>query len=42
MGENPVGEDLNLGSVRLFTLAEAMAHYARRLRRAGVEGVPRG
>lgn len=42
MGENPVGKDWNLGGVRLFTLAEAMAEYGRRLRRAGVEEVSRG
>ena len=35
MGGNPVGEDWSLGSVRLFTLEDAMRQYARKLRRAG-------
>jgi hypothetical protein len=35
MGGNPVGEDWSLGSVRLFTLEDAMSQYTRKLRRAG-------
>ena len=34
MGVNPAGQDGHLGSVLLFTLEEAMRHYARELRRA--------
>lgn len=33
VGGNPVGQDWNLGSVRLFTLHDAMRQYKRRLRR---------
>ncbi len=32
VGGNPFGEDWNLGSVRLFTLEEAMKKYARNVR----------
>jgi hypothetical protein len=36
MGSNPVGkQDWSLGAVSLFTLAEAMEHYATKLQRAG-------
>lgn len=35
MGGNPVGQDWSLGSVRLFTLEDALKQYARKLRRAG-------
>lgn len=35
VGGNPVGQDWTLGSVRLFTLEEAMTQYARKLRRVG-------
>jgi hypothetical protein len=35
MGGNPVGEDWSLGSVRLFTLEDALKQYERKLRRAG-------
>lgn len=34
MGANPAGQDWNLGSVRLLTLAEATRQYARKLQQA--------
>jgi hypothetical protein len=40
VGSNPGGEDWRLGSVRLFTLAEAMKAYARRVRAACSHGAP--
>lgn len=36
VGTNPVGQDWNLGSAGLYSLAEAMKNYKRKLRRAGV------
>ncbi len=40
VGTNPVGEDWSLGSVRLFTLADAIKAYARRVRAACNHGAP--
>ncbi len=37
MGTNRIGEDWNLGSVRLFTLERAIKSYHRKLRRAGCD-----
>jgi hypothetical protein len=34
VGGNPAGQDWNLGSARLFTLAEALRRYAGELRNA--------
>lgn len=39
-GRNPVGEDWNLGSVRLYTLEEALNRYARRVRAICNHGAP--
>ncbi len=36
MGSNPGGKDWSLGAVRVFTVTEAMQHYRRKLRRAGL------
>lgn len=36
VGTNPVGQDWSLGSAGLYSLAEAMKTYKRKLRRAGV------
>ena len=38
VGGNPVGQDWSLGSVRLFTLRDAVKQYKRRLRRAATHG----
>ena len=35
VGGNPAGEDWSLGSVRLFTLADALKLYRRKLQKAG-------
>ena len=40
MGSNPDGNDWSLGSVRLFTIQDAMLHYGRKLRRAAALGGP--
>lgn len=35
VGTNPVGQDWSLGSAGLYTPAEAMGKYKRKLRQAG-------
>ena len=34
VGTNPVGHDWSLGSASLYSLAQALKHYYRKLRRA--------
>ena len=34
MGTNPIGHDWSLGSASLYSLAQALKHYDRKLRRA--------
>lgn len=36
VGANPVGQDWSLGSAGLYSLAEAIKTYKRKLRQAGV------
>ena len=36
MGMNPVGHDWSLGGVSLYSLAVALKHYERKLRRANL------
>ena len=36
VGTNPVGQDWSLGSAGLYSLAEAIKTYKRKLRQAGV------
>ena len=40
MGQNPAGRDWSLGCVSLFTLEEAMRHYARHVRALVNRGAP--
>jgi hypothetical protein len=35
VGNNPVGHDWSLGSVRLFSIQETLLHYLGKLRRVG-------